>query len=130
MKYSYTILYVPNVQEALDFYIKAFGFEQQMITPEGDYGELKTGDTKLAFINYELANSNLKDGFIPSKKEQKSFGIELAFITENIEADFQKALDAGATLAAPLAQKVWGQKIGYLRDNNGFLIELGSPMEH
>jgi len=121
---------VPNVQEALDFYIKAFGFEQQMITPEGDYGELKTGDTKLAFINYELANSNLKDGFIPSKKEQKSFGIELAFITENIEADFQKALDAGATLAAPLAQKVWGQKIGYLRDNNGFLIELGSPMEH
>jgi len=121
---------VPNVQEALDFYIKAFGFEQQMITPEGDYGELKTGDTKLAFINYELAYSNLKEGFESSKKGQKPFGIELAFITDNIEADFQKAIDAGATLAAPLAQKVWGQKIGYLRDNNGFLIELGSPMEH
>jgi len=62
---------------------------------------------------------------LPSKKP---FGVELAFTTETIETDFQKAIDAGATEFEPLTEKPWGQKVGYLRDNNGFLIEICTPI--
>jgi uncharacterized glyoxalase superfamily protein PhnB len=45
-----------------------------------------------------------------------------------VTASFSKALKAGATLVAPLADKPWGQTIGYVRDPNGILIEISSEM--
>lgn len=129
MKYAYTILYVENVQETVTFYEKAFGFSKKFITPENDYAELLTGETTIAFASLELGNSNFKEGFEKSTKTQKPFGIELAFTTENIEKDFQTALHAGATEFEPVAEKPWGQKVGYLRDNNGFLIEICTPIK-
>ncbi|GAA4279164.1 VOC family protein [Aquimarina mytili] len=60
IKYAYTILYVSNVPKAIDFYKKAFGFEQKFLTPENDYGEIISGTTTISFANFELGNSNLK----------------------------------------------------------------------
>jgi lactoylglutathione lyase len=60
---------------------------------------------------------------------QKAVGVELAFTSEDIEADFQKAIAAGAAEFEPLVQKPWGQQVGYLRDINGFLIEVCTPMK-
>ena len=57
------------------------------------------------------------------------FGAELAFVTENIEADFAKALQAGAFEYESVKDKPWGQKVGYLRDVNGFLIEMCTPVK-
>ncbi|MEO1655662.1 MAG: VOC family protein [Bacteroidota bacterium] len=128
MKFQYTILYVADVANTLEFYERAFGFERLFITPEGDYGELATGETKLAFASHTLAASNLKDGFIPSQVQEKPFGIELAFTTEMIEQDFEKAQKAGAQLVAAIQEKPWGQKVGYLREINGFLIEICTPI--
>ena len=50
-------------------------------------------------------------------------------IIDDIEADFKKAIDSGAIEFEPLIEKPWGQKVGYLRDNNGFLIEVCTPMK-
>ena len=54
--------------------------------------------------------------------------MEMVFVSENIEADFKKAIDMGATEYEPIVEKPWGQKVGYLRDNNGFLIEICTPI--
>ena len=129
MKYAYTILYVENVTETIDFYEKAFGFTRKFITPENDYAELITGETTRAFASVELGNSNLKNGFRKSDNQGKPFGIELAFTTETIETDFQNAIKSGAIEFEPLTEKPWGQKVGYVRDNNGFLIELCTPIK-
>jgi len=128
MKFAYTILYVENVTETIEFYEKAFGFSRKMITPENDYGELASGETTIAFASTELGNSNFKNGFERIRNSSKPFGVELAFTTDNIEIDFQNAINTGATLFEPLTEKPWGQKVGYLRDNNGFLIEICSPI--
>jgi uncharacterized glyoxalase superfamily protein PhnB len=128
MKYAYTILYVYNVPETIEFYEKAFGFSRKFITSENDYGELLTGETTIAFASIELGNSNFKKGFEKISKASKPFGVELAFTTETIETDFKKAVDAGATEFEPLTEKPWGQKVAYLLDNNGFLIEICTPM--
>lgn len=129
MKYGYTILYVTSVKETIEFYQKAFGFQQKFITPENDYGELISGETTIAFASIELGKSNFKKGFIANNEAEKPFGVEMAFVTENIELDFKKAIEMGATEYEPLIEKPWGQKVGYLRDNNGFLIEICTPIK-
>ena len=129
MKYAYTILYVENVAETIEFYEKAFGFNRKLLTPENDYGELISGETTISFASIKLGNSNFKTGFEKISNSKKPFGIELAFTTENIEKDFQNAINSGATEFEPLTEKHWGQKVGYLRDNNGFLIEICTPIK-
>ena len=128
MKFGYTIIYVKHVQETISFYENAFGFQSRFVTPEGDYGELISGDTTLSFASVELGKSNFQKGFIPIQPSEQPIGVELAFVSENVEVDFQKALDNGAIEFEPLTQKPWGQKVGYVRDNNGFLIEICSPI--
>lgn len=129
MKYGYTIIYVKNVKATLEFYSNAFGFQIRFQTPENDYGELISGETTLAFASIELGESNFRKGIQKTDKAEKPFGVELAFVSENIEEDFEKALQMGATAYEPLVEKPWGQKVGYLRDNNGFLIEICTPIK-
>ncbi len=128
IQYSYTILYVKNVDKSLAFYQNAFGFERKFMTPERDYGELISGETKLAFASLELAESNLKGGFQRGSLKTIPFGIELGFATKDPEAVFEKAIQAGATKYESIQTKPWGQKVGYLRDIDGFLIEICSIM--
>jgi len=130
MQYAYTIIYVENVIETIEFYKRAFGFEKKFVTPENDYGELISGETTIAFASFELGISNFKKGFEKIDKSKKPFGVEMAFTTENIETDFKKAIDAGATEFEPLVEKPWGQKVGYVLDNNGFLIEICTPIKN
>tara|TARA_R110002049_G_scaffold260502_2_gene436417 strand:- start:2698 stop:3096 length:399 start_codon:yes stop_codon:yes gene_type:complete len=129
MKFAYTIIYVENVTKTIEFYENAFGFSRKFITPENDYGELATGETSISFASIQLGKSNFSKGFEPIAASNKPMGIELAFTTENIEKDFHQAIDAGATEYVPITEKPWGQKVGYLRDINGFLIEICTPME-
>ncbi|WP_202702922.1 VOC family protein [Flavobacterium sp. UGB4466] len=129
VKFGYTILYVEEVEKSVSFYENAFGFSRKFVTPEADYGELSTGETTLSFASKELAAQNLKDGFIESKPEQKPFAIELGFITDDVEELVQKAIGAGATLVKEPAQKPWGQVVAYVRDPDGFLIEICTPMQ-
>lgn len=129
MKYGYTIIYVKDVLETIEFYEKAFGFQRKFITPENDYGELLSGETTISFASEELGNANFKKGFESLPNGGKPIGIEMAFVTEEIESDFQKAVAAGAVVYEAIVEKPWGQKVGYLRDNNGLLIELCTPVK-
>jgi lactoylglutathione lyase len=129
MEYKYTILYVGNVLETIEFYEQAFGFIRKFLTPESDYGELISGETTISFASIELGNSNFNSGFQKSSLSNKPFGIELAFTTENIEVDFENAKKAGAREVEKIITKPWGQKVGYLKDNNGFLIEICTPIK-
>ena len=128
MKYGYTIAYVEDVESTIHFYERAFGFSKKFIAPELDYGELISGETTLAFASFELGNSNIKRGYERLSNSDKPTGIELVFVTENIEVDFNVAIEAGATELEPLSSKPWGQTVGYLRDPNGILIEMCTPI--
>ena len=54
MKLGYTIIYVPNVAQSLDFFERAFGLSRRFLHESGDYGELETGSTALAFSAHSL----------------------------------------------------------------------------
>lgn len=124
VKFGYTILYVQDVEKSIVFYENTFGFLRKFISPDNDYGELITGETTLSFASKNLANQNLKEGFIESKLENKPFAIEIGFITDNVEELVQNAMAEGATLITEPKQKPWGQIVAYVRDIDGFLIEI------
>jgi len=128
IRFSYTILYVEDVKKTIEFYNKAFGFETKFITPENDYAELLSGETTLSFVSVPLGESNLKDGFQKSTISQKPFGMNLTFTTDKIDEFMSKALENGALLLAKPKTKPWGQTVGYIKDINGFIIEIGTPM--
>jgi lactoylglutathione lyase len=128
VKFNYTILYVKDVIASITFYEKAFGFKRKFISPENNYGELLTGDTILSFAAIDLAQTNLSAGFIESKKDNKPFGIEIGFSTKDVESVFNNALKEGAIAVEKIKIKPWGQVVAYVKDIDGFLIEICSPM--
>lgn len=128
IKFSYTILYVKDVTKAIVFYETAFGFVRKFITPDNDYGELLVGETTLSFASTNLAKSALPNGFIESDLNNKPFAIEIGFTTDNVEETFVSATKAGATIVENPKVKPWGQTVSYVRDIDGFLIEICSPM--
>ena len=128
IKFGYTIFYVKDVTKSIEFYEQAFGFARKFITPEADYGEMLTGETTISFASTDFANSNLEGGFIQSDLNDQPFGIEIGLLTDDVGAAVTNAVAAGAKLISEPAQKPWGQTVAYVRDINGFLVEICTPM--
>ena len=129
MKFGYTIVYVPSVTDALSFYEKAFGFQIRFLHESGEYGELESGSTTLAFASQALGEMNLGDNFVPVSAAATPPGIELAFVTEDVASAYAKAVAAGAVPLHAPAQKPWGQVVAYVRSQEGTLVELCSSMD-
>lgn len=128
MKFAYTILYVPDVIRSIEFYERAFGFERGFIHESAEYGELKTGQTTLSFASLALASSNVEGGVTPSDLRQPPPAFEVAFSTDDVAAAFDRAIAAGAVAASQPKVKPWGQTVAYVRDLNGNLVELCTPI--
>ena len=128
MKFGYTILYVASVEDTLAFYEKAFGLPRGMVAPGGVYGELVTGGTKLAFADNGFVKGLHGVGFAPAAIAAPAPAMEIALVADDVEAAFAKAVAAGAAAVKSPVKKPWGQLVGYVRDINGFIVELCSPM--
>ncbi len=128
VKLAYTILYVKDVTKSIEFYEKAFGFQRKFITPDNAYGELITGDTTLSFASFKQAASVFENGFNKSNKNKKAFGIEIGFTTDDVHGVFSNAIQNGATPEVTPKVKPWGQTVSYVRDIDGFLVEICTAM--
>jgi lactoylglutathione lyase len=65
---------------------------------------------------------------LESDLSKKPFGIEIGFVTDNVEETIEKSVKAGETITENPKQKPWGQTVAYVRDIDGFLIEICSPV--
>lgn len=128
IKFAYTIFYVKDVTRTISFYEKAFNFQRKFISENNEYGELITGDTTLSFASIELGKSNLTKGFLESDVNAKPFGMEIGFTTDDVDATVSAALSAGAIEVEKAKVKPWGQTVAYVKDPDGFLIEICTKM--
>ncbi|BAK66832.1 glyoxalase-family protein [Sphingobium sp. SYK-6] len=126
MLFRYTILYVENVAASIDFYERAFGLERLFLHESGDYGEMSTGDTKLAFSSVSLMQSL---GKAPGKADPSAPVFEIAFETQDVPAALERALAAGAALRQAARVEPWGQTTSYVSDPDGYLVEICSPVQ-
>lgn len=127
MKLGYTLFYVDDVEQTMQFYAKAFGLQQGFLHESKQYGEMLTGETKLGFVHHETAMSH---GFEYEKMSltKKSAAFEIGFVTADVNAAFEKAVNSGAVPVQKPESKPWGQVVSYVRDCNGFLVEICSAM--
>lgn len=127
MKLGYAIYYVQDVPATLAFYEAAFGCTRGMLSEGGEFGTLDTGETTLSFCQEAFLTA---DGFsfAPMRPDHALPAFEIAFVTEDVAGAFAKAVAAGAKPLFPPMEKPWGQIVAYVRDLNGFQIELCSPM--
>jgi lactoylglutathione lyase len=128
MKFGYTIIYSPSVGASLQFFDAAFGMKTRFLHESGDYGELETGVTTLAFAAHALGESHFPQGFVKASMSDQPLGMEIALVTENVNEAHGRALSAGASELCPPEQKPWGQTVSYVRCPDGTLVELCSPI--
>jgi lactoylglutathione lyase len=124
---GYVIHYVRDVAATLDFHERAFGLTRRFLHESGTYGELETGGTALAFAS-EAMVTEAGASFRPTRPGETPPGIEIALTTTDVPALFDRAVAAGAAPVAPPARKPWGQTVAYVRDADGLLVELCTPM--
>lgn len=127
MKLGYIILYVPDIEAALDFYERAFGLARGFVHDSGAYAELKTGETTLAFAREDLAGSH-GFGFRRQRADDDAPAFEIALVTDDVAAAHRAALDAGAVERKAPADMPWGQTVSYVADHLGNTVELCTPV--
>lgn len=126
MIFRYTILYVDDVPASLDFYTRAFGLEPGFLHESGDYGELATGGTKLAFSSTALMRQLGKS---PAAADAKRPVFEIALETDDVPTALDRAVSAGAKLVQDLREEPWGQTTSYVSSPDGYLVEICSPVQ-
>ena len=129
MKFKYTFIYVPNVEDTVAFYDKAFGFKLKFMPESKLYGELDTGATSLAFVAEQMADIHGVE-IAKNKLDKPAAAIEIAFTSDNVQESYDRAVAVGCVAIKAPRQTPWGQTIAYVRDLNGVLVEICSPIEY
>jgi PhnB protein len=110
-------LIVAGAAKAIDFYKKALGAEEVMRFPGPDgrimYAELRIGDSPL-MLGDEMPEQGAKG--------PKSYGgtpVSFFLYTENVDAAWKRAVDAGGKPIMPLDNQFWGDRAGCFEDPAG-----------
>lgn len=127
MRLGYTLIYVSDVAATVAFYESAFGLQQRFIHESGLYAEMDTGETTLSFAAETMAGMNGL-AIRPNSPRDLPAGIEICLVTDSPEEAYTHAVVAGALAAKAVEEKPWGQRVGYVRDLNGCLVEICSPI--
>ena len=126
--FAHNNINVIDLEKSLAFYQQAFGFDTRFLHESGEYGELETGGTALAFASHGMGDQLLGGRYVKAAPAADPLGIELAFVSDDVVAAHARAVAAGATSVAVPAVQPWGQTVAYVRDMNGVLVELCSPI--
>lgn len=109
---------VAGAAKALDFYKKAFGAEElsRFPGPDGEnimHAEFKIGDS-IIMMSDEMPDMG-------SRGPKLIGGSPVSFFVygDDVDAAWQRAVDAGATVVMPLADQFWGDRTGCLEDPFG-----------
>jgi len=129
MHLGYVIYYVQSVAETVAFYEAAFGLKTRFVHENGLYTEMETGETVLAFAEEGYVRSHGVH-FAPLRKTLLSPGFEISLVTDNVWDAVARAVAVGAHRMTAPESKPWGQIVAYVRDLNGCLVELCTPVNH
>lgn len=106
----------------------AFGLRGEFAAPDGSYAQLDTGATKLAFASYALGEKNFEGGVGRAPLDGQPANVEIALVAHDVDAAHGRAIDAGCTSLAAPQDKPHGQRVAYVRDPFGTLVELATPL--
>lgn len=124
------MLTVSDGAAAIDFYVKAFDAEELGRVPGPDGKKLYHAALRIngsvVMLNDDFPEMTDGKSMTPTALGGSPVSIHLT-ITD-VDAKFQKAVDAGATVVMPLEDAFWGDRYGELRDPFGHLWSMGQPV--
>ena len=127
MELGWVIVYVRDPASSVDFYERAFGLKRRFVHESGEFAELDTGTTRLSFATLELGDANV-GGVVPGDPAGRPANFELALVTDDVEGAVVRAREAGPPSSRTPVVKPWGQTVAYVRDPDGTLIEVCTPL--
>jgi PhnB protein len=120
-------LIVQGAAQAIDFYKHCFGAIEtvRMPDPKGKIGhaEIKIGDSMVM-----LADEHPEMGY----RGPHSLGgssVSILLYIDEVDAVFERAVKAGATVMRPLADQFYGDRSGTLQDPFGHLWTIATHIE-
>ena len=120
-------LAVEDASKAIDFYKEAFGAEEtiRMPGPDGNvaHAELQIGDSKL-MLSDPFPQSNVRP---PSERGGPTASIFM--YVDDVDATFEQAQRAGATVVSELEDMFWGDRFGTVADPFGQVWAMATHKE-
>lgn len=117
---------VKNADAAFAFYERALGAKTREISRTDDNSimnaQLVIGDSVL-MLNDEFRDY---DSFAPGPDDKVFTTFHIR--SHNIDADFQREIDAGGTVTMPLENQFWGDRYGAFKDPFGYNWSMGQPV--
>jgi PhnB protein len=122
-------LVIKGAAEAIEFYKRAFGAEEimRMPMPGADgrvkvgHAELRIGDSIL-FLNDEFPEHG-------ASGPNGSSPVTIHLYVPDVDAFFNRAVEAGATVQFPLVNMFWGDRYGKLADPFGHNWSVATHVE-
>jgi PhnB protein len=121
-------LTVARPDEAIAFYVTALGAEEvtRIAAPDGRimHAELKVGDSRLM-----LSGEHPE---MPGPRSPAALGgtpVKLMVYVADVDADFARAVEAGARPMLPPADMFWGDRFGVVVDPEGHVWGLATAKE-
>ena len=120
-------LAIDGAAEAIDFYKRAFGAKERFRMPAPDgkiaHAELEIGDS-VVMLSDPFPHSTVRP---PTQLGGTSVGVFV--YVEEVDAVFQQAVDAGATVTMALEDMFWGDRFGSVTDPYGHHWSLATHVE-
>ena len=117
-------LSVGNAAQAAEFYAKALGAQEVMRMPPDDKGRYMHIHLVINGGSLMLADAFPEHG----APLEKPAGFTLHLQVDDVDAAFDKAVKAGATVVLPVQDMFWGDRYGQFRDPFGVLWSMGAPI--
>jgi PhnB protein len=120
-------LAVEDASKAIDFYKEAFGAEETIRMPGPDgkvaHAELQIGDSKL-MLSDPFPQSDVRP---PSERGGPTASIFM--YVDDVDATFEQAQRAGATVVSELEDMFWGDRFGTVADPFGQVWAMATHKE-
>jgi PhnB protein len=120
-------LAVDDAERAIEFYKDAFGATEQvrMQGPDGKIGhaELQVGDSKL------MLSDPFPQSSVRPPAERGGTTASIFMYVEDVDAAFEQAKKAGATVTSEIEDAFWGDRWGTLSDPFGHVWSIATHKE-
>jgi PhnB protein len=122
-------LVVDDAAAAIDFYVKAFDAVEVGRVPRPD-GKLIHAALRINGFLVMLADDfpEMSGGKSTTPTALGGTPVTLHLTVDDIDAKFQRAVDAGAAVVMPLGEQFWGDRYGIVADPFGHHWSLGQPV--
>jgi PhnB protein len=117
-----------DAKKAIDFYQKAFGFEQRMLMPGMNgqgvmHAEIRVGDTTIF-----LADDMMGSGKTVESGNGAAF-VPHIWVGPEVDQTWKRAIDAGCKEVMPLQNMFWGDRYGQVVDPFGLRWAIATHVE-